>query len=254
MISSRSWISKIIFLFLALFIFLSALEARAQFTICHRYNKLNPAQEPSMGPRCRVVKNSFYFDGMVTEDLFYELRDHYPHVTHLELNSYGGLVAPAYKIAELVRERQMTTNVRKGAKCASACTLIFQAGVKRTAHPSVRFLYHGARLSNLWVQNWLETRLEVGRSQSREELARQFSEVQEESSRFFKALIHYGMAPEFIEYYKSLPEDPNWFVDGNFTRTVDLIIESHRLKAFNIVQGFDTRDEVPEVESEESSP
>ena len=61
----------------------------SQESICHRYVKVNPAQEPADGPRCRVIGEVFYFDGAVTEDLFYELRDFYPQIKTIELNSFG---------------------------------------------------------------------------------------------------------------------------------------------------------------------
>ncbi len=218
----------------------------AQETICHKYVQINPTQEPSMGPRCRVVGDVFYLDGMVGDEMFYELRDHAPHAKVIELNSYGGLVEPAYKIAELVRARGMHTNVRKGAKCASACTLIYQAGVRRTAYPLTRFLYHGARLSNAWVEHWLETRLEKGREKAREELALQFIEVKAETEKFFQQIIAYGAAPALVEKYRGLPIATDWFEDGNFTRTQDWIVRSTQLVNYNVVQEFDFRESVPE--------
>ncbi len=233
------------YLLLTASFFISA-PAFSQLTICHQFNKINPTQEPANGPSCRVVNDTFYFEGAVTEDLFYELRDYHPDIKHLELNSYGGLVEAAYKIAALVRERQITTNVRKDAKCASACTLIYQAGIKRTAHPSVRFLYHGARLSNLWVSDWVHDRLNVGREKSLKLLADQFDEVAFETKKFFGLMLSYGMDARFIDYYKNLPEAKDWFADGNFTRTENLIISSPKLIEYNIVQGFDFRNRFAE--------
>jgi hypothetical protein len=224
-----------------------AFQAYSQETICHRYNKLNPTQEPANGPRCRVVGDTFYFEGAVTEEMYYELRDYHPEIKRLELNSYGGLALPAYKIAELIRQRGILTNVRNGAKCASACTLIFQAGVERSAHPSVRFLYHAPRLSNLWSENWLETRNTVGRQKSLAELAKQFTETQNETERFFVMLVELGINPNFIERYKALPETSTWFLDGNLMRTENLIISAPRLIEYNVVQSFDFRSEVSEV-------
>lgn len=233
--------------FLILFTFLVPVTfAYSQETICHKYVVLNPTQEPAMGPRCRVVGDVFYFDGAVTEDLFYELRDFYPNVKTIELNSYGGLVEAGYKIAELVRERGISTNVRKDARCASACTLIYQAGVHRSAHPTVRFLYHGARLSSDWFPNWLDYRYEFGRQKGTDFVARQIQEVQEETEKFFSKMISYGMNPDFIKYYRSLPESKTWFQDGNFTRTQDLIIAAPKLINYQIVQDFDFRTSVPE--------
>ena len=223
----------------------------SQETICHRHNKVNPAQEPANGPRCRIIGEVFYFDGAVTEDLFYELRDYAPQIKTIELNSYGGHVVAAYKIAELVRGRGLSTNVRKGAKCASACTLIFQAGAQRTAYPTTRFLYHSARLSSLWVDDWLETRDSikagtVDREKHLDQLAQQFVEVREETEKFFAQLILYGLNPDLIRMYKQRSEITTWFEDGNFTRTDNWIISSLQLTQFNVVQDFDYRETVPE--------
>lgn len=230
-----------------LFVGLFTFPALAQLSLCHQFNVINPAQEPAVtGPRCRVVGDTFYLEGMVTEDIYYELRDYYPHIKHLELNSYGGLAKAAYLIAELVHTKRLTTNVRKDARCASACTLIYQAGFRRSAHPSVRFLYHAPRLSGFWVEEWLNSRLEIGRSKSLEQLAEQFDQIERETQTFFNELIRYGMRPEFITYYKNLENSETWFKDGNFTRTKDLIISSPKLINYNIVQDFDFRAEVPE--------
>lgn len=235
------------FFFILVFLSMSFVcRAYSQETICHRYVKVNPAQEPANGPRCRVIGEVFYFDGAVTEDLFYELRDHAPQVKNIELNSYGGNVVAAYKIAELVRERGLSTNVRKGAKCASACTLIFQAGIHRTAYPTTRFLYHAARLSSLWVGNWLDERTKDNKQKLLDRLAQQFIEVREETEKFFSLLIFYGLKPEFIRQYQKRPETSTWFIDGNFTRTDNWIISAAQLTQFNVVQGFDYRETVPE--------
>lgn len=233
--------------YLLIFLCMSFVDrASGQETICHRYVKVNPAQEPASGPRCRVIGEVFYFDGAVTEDLYYELRDHAPQIKTIELNSFGGAVVAAYKIAELVRERGLSTNVRKGARCASACTLIFQAGVRRTAYPTTRFLYHAARLSSLWVGDWLDARTNDNRQQKLDQLAQQFVEVREESEKLFSLLIFYGLDPEFIRLYQQRPETSTWFIDGNFTRTDNWIISAAQMTKYNIVQDFDIRESVTE--------
>lgn len=236
---------KVIFLGM-LVTFLIVFKIQAQETMCHKYVTLNPTQEPSQGPRCRLVGDTFYLDGAVTDEMYYELRDHASGAKVIELNSYGGIVEAGYRIAELVHQRGIRTNVRRGAKCASACTLIFQAGVIRTAHPLVRFLYHGARLSSSWVDFWLETRIQTGRDKARELLAQQFLEVKAETEKFFRQLVFYGADPKLIETYQALPEASDWFEDGNFIRTENWIISVPKLIHFNVVQGFDLRNSVPE--------
>ena len=232
-------------LLFAIIVFGSLISA-AQETICHRFNKINPAQEPSLMPRCRVVGETFYFDGAVTDEIYYEIKVHYPQVKRLELNSYGGLIEAGFKIAELVRERQIHTNVRKGAKCASACTLIFQAGAIRTAYPSVRFLYHGARLGGNWLDGWWELRDMKGREAANEFIAEQMIEVRRDTEKLFEAYRRYGMAEEFIQAYKKRSEVSTWFEDGNFYRVEDWIVSVPALMNVGVVQEFDYREQVEE--------
>src|SRR5690606_1391264 len=126
-----------------LFIFFSAVYAQAFETACHKYVQIDPVVEPSLtNPRCRVIDDVFYLEGAVDSQILYEIKTHYPDIRRMELNSYGGEVEAALELAFLIRERNIATNLRKGAKCSSACTLLFQAGVQRTAHHSVRVLYH----------------------------------------------------------------------------------------------------------------
>lgn len=188
-------------------------QSQAFESVCSPLNQINPSQEPASTTRCRIVGDTFFLEGAITKDIYQELRDFHSDVKHLELNSFGGVIETAYKLAALVRERSLTTNVRKEAKCASVCTLVFQAGIKRSAHPSVKFLYQG------------------------ESLARQ--PVLHENEKYFKFMIYYGMDRKFIDYYQKLP-DPD--------RKKDLIISSMKLVDYNIVQDFDLREEFPELE------
>jgi len=65
------------------------------------------------------------------------------------LNSNGGKVGEALRIAELVRVRQVSTHLPGKATCASACVLILAGGVIRTAEGSARIGVHmGSGLLN----------------------------------------------------------------------------------------------------------
>ena len=65
-------------------------------------------------------------------------------VTSLWLNSDGGNLLEAVRIADAVRFAKMTTNVGRSATCASACFLIFAAGETKYANISARIGVHGA--------------------------------------------------------------------------------------------------------------
>ena len=104
-------------------------------------------------------------------------------IKRIELNSGGGKLFAAFKIAEFVRKNNLKTYVGEYQICASACTVIFQAGTVRIAHETAVFMYHyafdrtGPKRKKL-VPNIGSTYL------------------------MFKKLIEYGIAPEFINKIK----------------------------------------------------
>ncbi len=64
----------------------------------------------------------------------------HPEVESLHLDSDGGLVEEAIDIGRLVRKRHLSTHVADA--CASACTLIFLQGRRRTLGPEGRLGFH----------------------------------------------------------------------------------------------------------------
>ncbi len=239
-----------LFFFLALFLFKVTLASETQLSsqessldsICGNFYALMPAPEPSLMPKCQVRGDTLFWDGEIDDYLLNEIRDYNKGIRILELNSYGGKVEAAFEIAKYIRSAGISTNVRKGARCASACTLLFQAGVRRSAYPLSRFLYHGARIMESGIQNWKEYCELKGREACRELIAEHIITTQRDSEKFFQAYLDYGMSPRFIQEYRSLPEDPNWFEKGNFTRTQDWILSAAQLVKYSIVQDFDLRE------------
>jgi hypothetical protein len=65
-------------------------------------------------------------------------------VTSLRLNSDGGNLLEAVRLAAAVRFAKMSTNVGQSATCASACFLIFAAGETKYASISARIGVHRA--------------------------------------------------------------------------------------------------------------
>jgi len=49
----------------------------------------------------------------------------------VRLNSPGGRIAPATEIGRYIRKNRWTTLIPAGARCSSACTLLFSSGVRR---------------------------------------------------------------------------------------------------------------------------
>jgi hypothetical protein len=62
----------------------------------------------------------------------------------VRLDSKGGWNRPASLIGHLMRSLGHEATVEKGARCDSACTLIFFAGTYRTMDPGTRLGFHSA--------------------------------------------------------------------------------------------------------------
>ena len=92
----------------------------------------------------------FYIDGVIDKDLWFNFYDRVKlgKIRTVELNSVGGYVIYAEEIAKLIRERRITTKVRNGAICLSACVLIFQSGIRRIAHKTAVFMIHSVKIEH----------------------------------------------------------------------------------------------------------
>lgn len=100
-------------------------------------------------------------------------------IKRIDLSSFGGKLFYAMAIAEIVRNNNIETFVNAGQYCFSACAIIFQAGTKRIAHPSARFMYH-------YVYNRFGPELEI-------------IEINEFASAImFERLFKYGISPMLI--------------------------------------------------------
>jgi hypothetical protein len=65
-------------------------------------------------------------------------------VSGLRLNSPGGLVSEGVKLADVVRYAKISTVVANGATCASACFIVFAAGLEKFASYNANIGVHGA--------------------------------------------------------------------------------------------------------------
>jgi hypothetical protein len=73
-------------------------------------------------------------DGAIDETAVLDFRralQQFPDLTDLVLNSPGGLVANSLVIADLIHEKQISTEIPTGSICYSACAYLFFAGETR---------------------------------------------------------------------------------------------------------------------------
>lgn len=84
--------------------------------------------------------------GVITPDLNRSVRALDAAAYHtVVLDSIGGDVGSAIDMAKGFRAHGVRTHVSAGGHCYSACTVLYQAGTYRTAHPDADLLYHYAR-------------------------------------------------------------------------------------------------------------
>lgn len=102
----------------------------------------------------------FYIDGRITKETWERFIARPSTVKTVELNSVGGYIIYAEAISKIIRERKLTTKVRNGGICLSACVLIFQSGVKRITHRTSLFMLHpvtitvaGITIPDKWSTN-----------------------------------------------------------------------------------------------------
>jgi hypothetical protein len=189
--------------------------------------------------KCMVKGDTLYLDGAIDPYIIDELSV-YPTtpIRKVSLNSDGGLVKDAFEIAEFIRANNIETFVRKDAVCKSACTLLFQAGVKRVAHQSSIFMYHGARF--IPQSSKQISKLERCAKEQTEEChdfnEQKYLALKETTDQLFQRYRDYDIADNFYELYLSLPEDPLWYEDGNFIKTMDWEMTALESMNYNIVQ------------------
>lgn len=97
------------------------------------------------------------------------------HTFILDMDSAGGELAYTEKVAKILRqirgEVALKTYVRHGARCLSACVLLFAEGEERVAGSSSAWLFHGVchafqdRPAPLATQRFLDMLLEAGVSE-----------------------------------------------------------------------------------------
>jgi hypothetical protein len=104
---------------------------------------------------------AFVVDGEIGDDTVTALEATSPDVTRVQFDSTGGDFFAALRLARLIRDRGLDTDVGFAGKCFSACTVAFQAGRQRSAHPTATFLYHPvqSRTSGATYVNSAWTRL-----------------------------------------------------------------------------------------------
>jgi len=121
-----------------------------------------------------------------TTDAVRKILDSSPTVKFIHLNSTGGRITEANKLASLISQRQLITYTR--TSCASACAIAFLAGRERYIGEQGRIGFHSASVSGSTGSNELDI-----------------------NSSFREALNRVGATPQFVVKATTTSPQNIWF-------------------------------------------
>ena len=122
------------------------------------------------------------------------------HEIHaITLSSNGGRIPAARGVARLIRENGLSTHVDD--TCASACTLAFIAGHRRTIAPEARIGFHGYRLLSM-----IDT-----------------IDAAQEQARDAAGFIAQGVCADFVARAFDVPHDDMWFPAHGLLRAAGVV-------------------------------
>lgn len=234
------------------------------FCFSHVFACSDPISTPAKKPCSKYGKLKFevdtlyidgYIDGMTYDYIRYDHLD--SKIKHIELNSYGGDLEIAYWLAEFIYEHAITTNVRNSAICTSVCTLLYQAGINRTAHVSALFGYHGVRVggipmirkyNQLCEPEYHHYLLKTGSNeQQKNEKSQSCLNFEQEwienchrsTEKLFTTYQKYGAKNDLYIDYQTFPKEKNWAAQGNCFKIVNWLMTAQEAMAYNVVTSFD---------------
>ena len=128
---------------------LALFSAVPQMAQASSLEETNAGLGPTRGDIGGRSARTFYIKERITLDLADRvLRIDPDRYDRIELNSYGGSLRAARRIAWFIRINGLATHISNFGYCASACVLIFQAGERRTAGEKAILMLHSATARN----------------------------------------------------------------------------------------------------------
>jgi hypothetical protein len=117
-------------------------------------------------------------------------------ITTLRLHSYGGSVWAGFRLADLIIDFGLDTEVVDD--CASACTLMFLAGKARRMERGARLGFHNWKWSKEAIMSYYERRKEAeGWDDPFDFAAWLYVDTQYETEEVLRYYLERGMAPGF---------------------------------------------------------
>lgn len=191
--------------------------------------------------------DTLYLEGPIDDQMYDQLAYNQKKLQKIKvvsLNSYGGSTQWGLLIAEKLKSLNVDTVIEEGSVCASACVYLFAAGQERIAHNETWIGVHGARLGNgfktdfitncfVFDGQYLVLTEELENCPATQEKWKKIAKKSTDTG--FKFLEDQGVSETFKTDYNNLPDDPNWFKDGNILRTKDWKLTPKEAQSYNLV-------------------
>lgn len=212
---------------------------------CKKTKPSTPATEPCRARSLNFLEvtptgKTLFVEGQ-TERQLYDILIEDRTINRIELNSYGGREMHSDILAELIRKRGITTSVREGAICASLCALVYQAGVKREAHVTAIFGYHGMQLLSLQQMYEMKcVEVSARNKRAREQFCEEFrnnwiAECRTRTDGYHALIEQLGASPALYADFKNRPHDPEWEESGNCATVMPWELQAEEAVKYNIV-------------------
>lgn len=170
-----------------------------------------------------IEGDTLTFEGRIDSHLFDYLSEEaesLKDVKYLSLNSYGGNTTWAIDIAAKIQSLNITTLIKKGNVCASACVYLFAASKNRVMEKNTQLVVEGARLPGSFSMDFTKMcfknvdngvlKFNEKKKGCKEFLTNWYDLSLNASNTAFDIMEKAGVASEARQFYFSLPDDPKW--------------------------------------------
>jgi ATP-dependent protease ClpP protease subunit len=186
---------------------------------------------------CYVVGDTLIVEGVIGEVTLEALRSPKNNIKKVYLNSPGGNTNIANVAAVYIRQNRIETYLAENSICASSCTLVYQAGITRSAYPRSRLLYHCVGLGGFATMIFAQS-CGTDLNNLTPSCAKDLQDFQDSSTigteKHFEQYLDYDSADMF-RFLMGQPDDKNWFEQGNFCKK-KVIISAEESMKLNVVQ------------------
>lgn len=194
---------------------------------------------PSQQESCFFKGQKLYVNGLIGPKILFTLRA-VPEIQEIYLHSPGGGVETAKQIAKEIRERNLTTILNPKAICASACTLLYQAGSVRLAHDDALLVYHCLAVGNVEKRDlvmFCGSNPDQYEGECLEKLNHSIESNFNATQKYFtENHVQLGMSQDFLDFFLSeKARDSKWFKYNNLCQRYYGLGASEAI-AYNIVQ------------------